>query len=91
MGLQAFGEPDADEIRRGVDFLLRTQKPDGSWDENETTGTGFPKVFYLKYDSYRNAWPLLALAEQRDLEKILQARNGKRKARALREMAGSAR
>lgn len=91
MGLQAFGEPDADEIRRGVDFLLRTQKPDGSWDENETTGTGFPKVFYLKYDSYRNAWPLLALAEQRDLEKILQARNGKRKARALLEMADSAR
>ena len=33
---------------------------DGSWTENEITGTGFPKVFYLKYDMYRNAWPLHA-------------------------------
>jgi len=41
---------------------MRTQNFDGSWTEDETTGTGFPKVFYLKYDIYRNAWPLLALA-----------------------------
>jgi squalene-hopene/tetraprenyl-beta-curcumene cyclase len=27
------------------------------WTELETTGTGFPKVFYLKYDMYRNTWP----------------------------------
>ncbi|MEI9864078.1 MAG: hypothetical protein WDN00_05905 [Limisphaerales bacterium] len=32
-----------------------------------TTGTGFPKVFYLKYDMYRNAWPLLALATYRKI------------------------
>jgi squalene-hopene/tetraprenyl-beta-curcumene cyclase len=91
MALQAFGEPDADEIRLGVDYLLNTQNHDGSWDEDETTGTGFPKVFYLKYDSYRNAWPLLALAEQRDLEKLLQARDGKRKTSARQELAGPAR
>jgi squalene-hopene/tetraprenyl-beta-curcumene cyclase len=41
---------------------MRTQNEDGSWTEDEITGTGFPKVFYLKYDMYRNAWPLLALA-----------------------------
>ncbi|HOS76168.1 MAG TPA: hypothetical protein PKW12_13010, partial [Verrucomicrobiota bacterium] len=35
--------------------------------EHETTGTGFPKVFYLKYDMYRNSWPLLALATYRQL------------------------
>jgi len=35
--------------------------------EHETTGTGFPKVFYLKYDMYRNAWPLLALATYRKI------------------------
>ena len=40
---------------------------DGSWTEHETTGTGFPKVFYLKYDMYRNAWPLLALATYRKI------------------------
>ena len=67
MGLQAFGDPEAESIKRGIDFLQRTQNPDGSWTEKEITGTGFPCVFYLKYDSYRNAWPLLALAEQRNL------------------------
>jgi len=47
--------------------LIRTQNPDGSWTEQETTGTGFPKVFYLKYDIYRNAWPLLAFATYRKI------------------------
>ncbi|MBI5383769.1 MAG: squalene--hopene cyclase [Verrucomicrobia bacterium] len=65
MGLLAFGEPDRPSVRRGVEYLVRTQNPDGSWTEDETTGTGFPKVFYLKYDMYRNTWPLLALATYR--------------------------
>jgi Squalene cyclase len=39
-----------------------SQKPDGSWDEDEITGTGFPRTFYLKYDMYRQNFPLLALA-----------------------------
>ena len=52
-------------MQRGIEFLLRTQNPDGSWTEDETTGTGFPQVFYLKYDMYRNTWPLLALATYR--------------------------
>jgi squalene-hopene/tetraprenyl-beta-curcumene cyclase len=62
MGLCAFGDPDNPALKRGIEYLIRTQNPDGSWSEDETTGTGFPKVFYLKYDIYRNAWPLLALA-----------------------------
>ena len=49
-------------IRRGIDFLIERQSADGSWPEPETTGTGFPSVFYLRYDMYRNNWPLLALA-----------------------------
>ncbi len=67
MGLVACGDPFRPSIQRGVDFLLSTQKPDGSWTEDEVTGTGFPKVFYLRYDMYRNNWPLLALAEYRRL------------------------
>jgi len=47
--------------------LIRRQNPDGSWTEKEITGTGFPKVFYLKYDMYRNAWPLLAFATYRKI------------------------
>ena len=62
MGLCAFDDPDRQSIKRGIDYLIRTQNSDGSWTEHETTGTGFPRVFYLKYDMYRNSWPLLALA-----------------------------
>ncbi len=62
MGLCAFDDPNRPSVRRGIEYLIRTQNEDGSWAESETTGTGFPKVFYLKYDMYRNAWPLLAFA-----------------------------
>ena len=68
MALCTFGDPDRPSLRRGIEYLVRTQNEDGSWTEDETTGTGFPKVFYLKYDMYRNAWPLLALATYRHLE-----------------------
>ncbi len=73
MGLCAFGDPTRPSIQRGIDYLVRRQNADGSWTEHETTGTGFPKVFYLKYDMYRNSWPLLALATYR---KLLKSRNG---------------
>jgi squalene-hopene/tetraprenyl-beta-curcumene cyclase len=53
-------------ISRGIGYLLATQSADGSWPEPEVTGTGFPKVFYLRYDMYRNTWPLLALATYRN-------------------------
>jgi squalene-hopene/tetraprenyl-beta-curcumene cyclase len=65
MGILACGNPMRTSIQRGIEFLLSTQNPDGSWTEEETTGTGFPRVFYLRYDMYRNNWPLLALAEYR--------------------------
>ncbi len=68
MGLIAAADPtepaglDRKAIRQGVEYLLNTQAADGSWIEPEVTGTGFPRVFYLRYDMYRNNWPLLALA-----------------------------
>jgi squalene-hopene/tetraprenyl-beta-curcumene cyclase len=65
MGLLAFDDPNRPSVQRGIAYLIHTQNPDGSWTEHETTGTGFPKVFYLKYDMYRNSWPLLALATYR--------------------------
>ena len=67
MGLCAFDDPDNPALKRGLEYLVQTQNADGSWTESETTGTGFPKVFYLKYDMYRNAWPLLALATYRQI------------------------
>ncbi len=62
MGICACGDLDRASIQRGLRFLLSSQKADGSWDEPQITGTGFPKVFYLKYDMYRQNFPLLALA-----------------------------
>ena len=67
MGLCAFDDPENPALKRGIEYLARTQNADGSWTEAETTGTGFPKVFYLKYDMYRNAWPLLALATYKQI------------------------
>jgi squalene-hopene/tetraprenyl-beta-curcumene cyclase len=78
MGLCAFDDPSRPSIQNGIRYLVHKQNADGSWTENETTGTGFPKVFYLKYDMYRNSWPLLAMATY---QKIASAResvvNGK--------------
>ena len=30
------------------------------------TGTGFPRHFYLRYDGYRNYFPLMALGQVRE-------------------------
>jgi squalene-hopene/tetraprenyl-beta-curcumene cyclase len=67
MGLCACGDPGRESIRRGIAYLVRTQNADGSWTETETTGTGFPSVFYLRYDMYRLHFPLIALATYRKL------------------------
>ena len=47
---------------RGVRYLLDEQLPDGTWDEPEFTGTGFPQVFYLRYHMYPTYFPLMALS-----------------------------
>jgi len=73
MGLCAFDDPLRPSIQKGVQYLIDKQNADGSWTEHETTGTGFPKVFYLKYDIYRNSWPLLALGTYRRLMTAAQA------------------
>lgn len=67
LGLLAAGEATSEAVRRGVEFLVRTQRPDGQWDEPEFTGTGFPRDFMLKYHLYRNYWPLWALGRYRRL------------------------
>ncbi len=62
IGLLAMGDPTDPAVTRGVRYLLDRQQPDGSWAEDAFTGTGFPRVFYLKYHLYRNSFPLYALA-----------------------------
>jgi squalene-hopene/tetraprenyl-beta-curcumene cyclase len=63
LGLLAAGDREGVAVRRGTQFLLDRQRPDGTWLEEATTGTGFPNVFYLTYGMYRDYFPLLALAQ----------------------------
>src|SRR4029077_10897172 len=48
-------------VERGVRFLVTTQRPDGGWDEDLFTGTGFPGDFYINYHLYRIVFPVSAL------------------------------
>jgi squalene-hopene/tetraprenyl-beta-curcumene cyclase len=65
LGLMAAGETHAEQIRRGLQYLIATQREDGTWAEELATGTGFPNVFYLRYGMYRQYFPHLALAHAR--------------------------
>lgn len=61
LGLLAAGEQQSPEVQAGINYLLATQLSDGTWDEEPFTGTGFPRVFYLKYHMYAHYFPLMAL------------------------------
>lgn len=71
IGLIAAGEAKAiialPAIEKGINYLLATQQSDGTWDESEFTGTGFPGHFYLKYHLYQQYFPLIALARYQNL------------------------
>ena len=68
IGLLAAANVEDPCIQRAVTHLIEQQQPDGSWSEDEFTGTGFPCVFYLKYHLYRNYFPLYALARYRNVK-----------------------
>ncbi len=67
LALMAAGEVDSPAVERGIAYLVRNQGADGLWDEQEFSGTGFPRVFYLRYHGYRKFFPLWALARYRNL------------------------
>src|SRR6185312_89144 len=48
-------------LLRGIEFLVGSQRSDGSWDEPQFTGTGFPGDFYINYHLYRAVFPVSAL------------------------------
>jgi squalene-hopene/tetraprenyl-beta-curcumene cyclase len=76
MVLQEVYGPNDPDLWRALRWLAKTQltaadsidpklnpdgDPPGSWVETEFTGTGFPKVFYLRYHLYRLYFPLMAI------------------------------
>jgi squalene-hopene/tetraprenyl-beta-curcumene cyclase len=62
IGLLAATGPGDPASSKAAEYLVTQQNEDGSWDEEDFTGTGFPCVFYLKYHLYRNSFPVYALA-----------------------------
>ena len=73
LGLLASGDIASGSVQKGVEWLVEHQRADGSWDEDYSTGTGFPAVFYLKYHLYRNSFPVLALAAYRKARGVSRA------------------
>ncbi len=66
LGLMAAGEVRSEAVRRGINYLLHHQQPDGVWHDDSYTAPGFPRVFYLKYHGYTKYFPLWALAQYRN-------------------------
>lgn len=66
---EATGKMPFESIERGVNYLVETQKADGTWDESYFTGTGFPGHFYLKYHLYQQYFPLMALGRYQGIKK----------------------
>jgi len=79
IGLISAPSAPVQQLDDAVRYLIDSQNASGSWDELATTGTGFPRVFYLKYHLYRHSFPLSALAryrasltEREDLNTVVQ-------------------
>jgi squalene-hopene/tetraprenyl-beta-curcumene cyclase len=69
LALMAGGETESQEVRRGIEYLILSQRPDGLWKDDSFTAPGFPRVFYLKYHGYDKYFPLWALARYRTLRR----------------------
>jgi squalene-hopene/tetraprenyl-beta-curcumene cyclase len=64
LSLQLAGMGQHPACAAGLDFL-RARQVDGTWEEPEYTGTGFPGDFYINYHLYRHLFPTMALAMAR--------------------------
>src|SRR5713226_5436849 len=67
LALLAAGEHHGAATERGIRWLAQTQRADGSWDQPQYTGTGFPGDVYINYHLYRLAFPINALGRYVDL------------------------
>jgi squalene-hopene/tetraprenyl-beta-curcumene cyclase len=65
LALMAAGRTRGPVVERGIQHLIATQREDGTWDDQYWNGTGFPRVFMLKYHLYAQYFPLWALGVYR--------------------------
>ncbi len=63
MGLMAVYGANDPAVKKAVQWLIDTQQVSGSWEEPFFTGTGFPRVFYLRYHLYRLYFPIMAIGK----------------------------
>jgi squalene-hopene/tetraprenyl-beta-curcumene cyclase len=61
MALMAIYGPRDPAVLRAIRWLLETQLESGTWNGTWFTGTGFPRVFYLRYHLYRLYFPVMCL------------------------------
>jgi squalene-hopene/tetraprenyl-beta-curcumene cyclase len=66
LGYVAAGEAGSDPARRAAEWLCSEQQPNGDWQEEHFTGTGFPLDFMIRYHLYRLHFPLMALGRLRE-------------------------
>jgi squalene-hopene/tetraprenyl-beta-curcumene cyclase len=62
----AAGNAEGLGAQKAADYLCAVQLPNGDWDEQHFTGTGFPLDFMIRYHLYRISFPLLALGRMRE-------------------------
>lgn len=74
LSLMAVGEADSEAVEKGVHYLLRNFEGHGGWKETAYTGTGFPRVFYLRYHGYSHYFPVWALGVYRRCQQGLPTR-----------------
>jgi len=65
LSLLAAGRTQGPAVERGIRHLIATQREDGTWNDQYWNGTGFPRVFMLKYHLYAQYFPLWALGVYR--------------------------
>ena len=65
LALIAAGGARSEAVKRGIEYLIRTQNDEGTWNEPYFTGTGFPTDFMIRYHLYRHHFPLMALGRYR--------------------------
>ena len=73
LGLMSCGEYESDSVERGIQYLIRNAES-GGWKEPDYTGTGFPRVFYLRYHGYSHYFPLWALGVYQRMKRGIPTR-----------------